>query len=126
MNFFERAEATARKGVPIIRLRPNSKAAMDSGWPQLATTDLETLKKWNDETPTANCGAVALDNSAWFWETDSPEVAARVKKETGHDINLIQTFKVRSRSGRGHFYFKQNDTSRAMGNLAQTYVVGQD
>jgi Bifunctional DNA primase/polymerase, N-terminal len=126
MTFLERALLTVTKGVPVIRLRPNAKAAMDAGWPQLATTDIDIIKQWNDESPNSNCGAVATPKGVWFWETDSPDVAQRVFKDTGNNINEIETFKVRSRIGRGHFYFKQNDASLAMGNVAQTYVLGQD
>ena len=127
MSFLEKALPTVALGVPVIRLRPNTKAAMDSGWPELATTDIETLKKWNNETPDANCGAVATADGIWLWEVDSPDVWTRLQKDTGHDgIKEIQTFKVCSRPGRGHFYFKQNDASRAMGNVSQTYVQGQD
>jgi Bifunctional DNA primase/polymerase, N-terminal len=126
MNFLERALLTVSKGVPVIRLRPNSKAAMDSGWPQLATTDVETIKKWNEESPESNCGAVATPEGFWFWETDSADVAQRVFADTGKNLSDIPTFKVRSRPHRGHFYFKQNDASRAMGNVAQSYVQDQD
>src|SRR6266702_2349135 len=100
---------------------------MDTGWPDLATTDIETLKKWNKETPDANCGAVATSNGIWIWEVDSADVWTRLKKDTGHDgLAELQTFKVRSRNGRGHVYLKSNDASRAMGNVAQSYVQGQD
>jgi len=124
MNFLEKATPTAVKGVAVIRLRPNAKAAIDVGWPQLATTDIETLKKWNEETPDANCGAVATPGGVWYWEVDSPDVIPRLQKETGQQVP--ETFKVRSRKGRGHFYWKSTEASRAMGNLSQSYVIGQD
>jgi hypothetical protein len=124
MNFLDRAAPTAAKGVSVIRLRPNAKAAIDIGWPQLATTDIETLKKWNKETPDANCGAVASPDGTWYWEVDSKDVIPRLEKETGQ--KLPETFKVRSRAGRGHFYWKQTEASRSMGNISQSYVIGQD
>jgi hypothetical protein len=126
MNFLERAQYTAGKGVPVIRLRPNSKAAMDNGWPELATTDIETLKRWNDESPESNCGAVAQAKIGgyFFFEVDSPEVIKRIGEETGQEIP--ETFRVRSRIGRGHFYFKQTDASIAMGNLSQSYIKHGD
>ncbi len=126
MNFLERAQYTASKGVPVIRLRPNSKAAMDVGWPELATTDIETLKRWNQESPDSNCGAVAQAKIGgyFFFEIDSSEVLQRIQEETKQDIPA--TFRVRSRVGRGHFYFRQSPASIAMGNLAQGYVKHAD
>ena len=53
MSFLAKSTSDIALGVPVIRLRPNTKAAIDSGWPELATTDIETLKKWNNETPDA-------------------------------------------------------------------------
>jgi hypothetical protein len=126
MNFLERAQYTAGKSVPVIRLRPNSKAAMDNGWPELATTDIDILKRWNDESPDSNCGAVAQAKIGgyFFFEVDSPEVIKRIGEETGQEIP--ETFRVRSRIGRGHFYFKQTVASIAMGNLSQSYVKHGD
>jgi len=126
MNFLERAQYTASKGVPVIRLRPNSKAAMDTGWPELATTDSEILKRWNLESPDSNCGAVAQAKIGGFFyfETDSPEVLKRIGEETSQEIPA--TFRVRSRVGRGHFYFKQTAASIAMGNISQGYAKHGD
>jgi len=39
---------------------------------------------------------------------------------------MPNTFKVRSRPGRGHFYFRHTPRSMSMGNISQTYVIGQD
>lgn len=124
MNFLEAALSTVLKGIPVIRLHPNTKIAIDTGWPHLATTDIETLKKWNDETPEANCGAVASLDGFWYWELDSSNVIPRLERQTGKQVP--QTFKVRSRKGRGHHYWRQTDASRAMNNISQSYVVNQD
>jgi hypothetical protein len=127
MNFLERAQYTTSRGVPVIRVRSNSKAAMDNDWPRLATTNTEILKKWNDETPTANCAAVAKAEIGGFWflELDvADEVIERIRKETGKEIP--ETFRVRSRQNRGHFYWKHNPASIALGNLSQTYVKHGD
>ena len=126
MNFFERALNTANRGIPVIRLRPKTKIAMDSDWPALATTDVKTLQRWNQETPDANCGAVAKAslNGVWIFEVDAPEVVKRIETETGQKIP--KTYRVRSRPGRGHFYFRQTEESLALGNLPQTYVRHQD
>ena len=58
-NFLDRALQTVAKGVPVIRLRPRTKIAFDPDWPALATMDESVLRKWDLETPDANCAAVA-------------------------------------------------------------------
>jgi hypothetical protein len=126
MNFLERAAATVSKGVPVIRLRPRTKIAMDNDWPQLATTDLTVLEKWNQETPDANVAAVAknIPGGVFFLEIDDPSVITRIETETGHKIP--KTYRVRSRPGRGHYYFRQTSESIELGNLAQGYVKNAD
>jgi hypothetical protein len=126
MNFLERALYTASKGVPVIRLGPKSKAAVDSGWPELATTDFRTLQQWNLESSEANCAAVAQARLGGYWmfEVDSSEALDRLEKETGQ--TLPNTYRVRSRPGRGHYYWKQTAASIAMGNLSQTFVKNGD
>src|SRR5580692_3191308 len=97
MDFLERASTTISKGVPVIRLRPKTKIAMDMNWPALATTDLEVLQKWNDETPDANCAAVAKSSldGVFFLEIDDPSVISRIESDTGQKIP--KTYRVRSR-----------------------------
>ena len=125
-NFLERAQATVARGVPVIRLRPKTKIALDSGWPELATTDSAIIAKWALETPEANCGAVAKAelNGVWFFEIDDPLVPRRIESETGQKIP--RTYRVRSRPGRGHYYWKQTVESIALGNVAQGYVKNGD
>jgi hypothetical protein len=126
MNFLERAQYTASKGVPVIRLRPNSKAPMDVGWPEFATTNIKTLERWNQEFPDANCGAVAQAKIGGylFLELDSVAAFERIEKETGH--KFPETYLVRSRVGRGHFYFAQTQKSIEAGNISQSYVKEGD
>lgn len=63
-------------------------------------------------------------SSSFTAEVDSPDVVARIEKETGQQMPA--TYRVRSRKGRGHFYFRQNSASIAMGNISQAFVKGQD
>ncbi len=125
-TFLERATATVAKGAPVIRLRPKTKKALDNDWPNLATTDVQIIQKWSEETPEANCGAVAKAElgGVWFFEIDDPSVVGRIESETGQKIP--QTYRVRSRPGRGHYYWKQTPESIAMGNIAQGYVKNGD
>jgi len=125
MNFLERAQFTAAKNVRVIRLGVKSKAAIDSGWPTLATTDFSVLSQWNAETPDANCGAVAdgSPDGVWFLELDSRDVLDRIARETGHDlISEVPTYLIRSREGRGHVYLRNTPAALEMGNLAQGHV----
>ena len=126
MNFLERAQATAARGVPVIRLRPKTKIALDGGWPELATADMDTISKWASETPEANCGAVAKAElgEVWFLEIDDPSIPTRIESETGQKIP--RTYRVRSRVGRGHYYWRQTPESIALGNVAQGYVKNGD
>jgi Bifunctional DNA primase/polymerase, N-terminal len=118
----------AAKGIPCTPVRPNSKQAFLPNFPATATTDVNQLLAWDVQYPNHNaaCVARAEVGGIWVLEVDSPNVVERVRGETGHDLNALQTFRVRSRPGRGHFYFRQTPASMAMGNLSQTYVVGQD
>jgi hypothetical protein len=122
MAFFDIAKPMAERGVPQIRIRPNSKAAFDKEWPQMATTDLQRLAELSAEIPNCNGASVAQARVGGFWflEVDSPDVVKRIEEETGQQIPA--TFRVRSRPGRGHFYWKHTPASIAMGNLSQSYV----
>jgi hypothetical protein len=126
LDFLERAKSTIAKGVPVIRLKPESKIAWDLDWPNLATTDLKVLEKWNNETPDANCAAVAKAQlgGVFFLEIDDPSVVSRIEQETGQKIP--QTFRVRSRPGRGHYYWLQTPKSLELGNVAQGFVKNED
>jgi hypothetical protein len=114
------------RGVPVTPLRPRSKIAVLDGWQDSASTDLGQIILWDKEWPDGNCASVARAQLGyvWFFEIDRPEVTARIESETGQ--KMPRTFRVRSSPGRGHFYFKQNAQSLAMGNLAQGFVKGGD
>jgi hypothetical protein len=118
----------AAKNIPCTPVRPQSKAAFLPNFPATATTNVEQLLAWDAQYPNHNaaCVARAEVGGIWILEVDSPNVVERVKAETGQDLNFIQTFRVRSRAGRGHIYFRQTPASMAMGNLNQTYVKHND
>lgn len=125
-TFYEIAKPMADKGVPQIRLRPNSKVALDAGWPEVATTELGKLALLSSTSPTSNSASVAkaVIGGFCFFEIDSPDVLKRIEAETGKTIP--NTFRVRSRPGRGHYYFRHTLASIALGNVSQTYIKGQD
>jgi hypothetical protein len=116
MSFKDIAIPIAVLGVPVIRLNPRSKVPSDKNWPDLATTDIDTIFAWDKKSPDANCGSVAKPEGFLFFESDEPGILERYQKETGQ---LFKTFTVQSRPGRYHFYLKQTDLSRQTGSISQ-------
>src|SRR5216683_901707 len=129
-NFREIAEPLAKMGVPMTPVRPGTKRAFLPDFPTTATTDLDQIYVWDAQYPDHNgaCVARAEPGGVFFWEVDSADVLPRIKNDTGHDVlSEINTFRVRSRPGRGHFYFRHTPaTIGTLPNLSQTYVIGQD
>jgi len=129
MIFRDIATPLIAMGVPITPVRPGTKRAFLPDFPTTATTDPAQIDAWNAlySDHSAACVARTEDGGVWFFEVDSPDVWARLQKDTGHDgITELQTFKVRSRPGRGHLYFRHNAASKELGNISQSYVLGQD
>jgi Bifunctional DNA primase/polymerase, N-terminal len=125
-TFIEIAEPLATMGIPVTPVRPGTKRAFLPDFPTTATTDLDQIYVWGHDYPEHNaaCVARAEMGGVWFFEVDSKEVVPRLEKETGQ--TMPKTFMVRSRPGRGHFYFRHNQSSMTLSNISQTYVVGQD
>ena len=129
MAFFKDiATPLIQLGIPVVPLRAHTKQAFLSDWPGKATTDQNQIDAWDREYPDANVASVAKGalGGVWFFEIDRPEVAQRVQADTGKLLFDIPTFKVRSRPGRGHFYFKQSPRSIQTGNIAQGFVKNED
>ena len=127
MGFFrEIALPLIQRGIPVIPLKPKTKAAFLSSWEKLATTDPAQIQAWDAQYPEANAGSVAKAEIGGFWflELDRPEAGQRIEAETGKRVP--NTFRVRSSPGRGHLYWKQNAASLAMGNIAQNFVKYED
>lgn len=125
-RFVEIAEPLAKLGIPLTPVRPGTKRAFLPDFPTTATTDLDQIHVWDTQYPDYNaaCVARAEQGGCWFLEVDSKDVVPRLEKETRQ--TMPKTFMVRSRPGRGHFYFRHNAASMALGNISQTYVKGQD
>lgn len=129
MSFLDIALPLASRGIPVTPVMPNSKQAFLSDWPTSATTDIMQINEWNKAYPNHNGAAVATGkpDGVWFFEADAPEVFDRIVADTGHDLSeLITTYRVRSRMGRGHLYFRNTPSSLAMGNISQSYVKAGD
>lgn len=110
----------AKRGIRIHPLWPKTKLPILKEWETKATTDEATIRHWAAQYPGCNYGPVAYPDGIWLFESDDPSVLTRIEMETGNE--LPDTFTVESRPGRQHFYFKQTESSRRMGNLAQGFV----
>lgn len=97
--------------IPVIPIPPLQKGAILKGWPNLATTELEQIEKWNEENPHFNAGAVAELNGFLMLDCDVPDLQRKIEKSTGHVFP--QTFSVKSTKGL-HFYFKHTAVSREL------------
>lgn len=113
--FKEIAAPLVNRGVPVIPLRPKTKIAFLSNWPDVATIDPKKIEQWDEEYPDANGACVAKPDGIWFLEIDQEGFSSEIEKQTGQKIPL--TLMVRSSKGRGHYYFKQTPASIAMGNV---------
>jgi hypothetical protein len=105
------------RNVPVIPLRPATKVAFLQNWEEVASTDPKQITEWGEQYPEANVASVAkaVPGGVWFFEVDAPSFHKVIDEQTGKKIP--KTFIVRSSPGRGHFYFKHNSDSIAMGNL---------
>ena len=126
MSFIDIARPMIARGIPVIPLKPRTKDAFQKDWPDRASTEQKQVEEWGRQYPDANAGSVAkaIANGFWFLELDKPEAGDRIESETGKRVP--DTFRVRSRPGRGHLYWKQSPASLAMGNISQAHVIGKD
>lgn len=122
MNFQDRLQVLVSRGIPGVAVRPGIKDAFEKDWPNNLLTDLS--KAHDHKYENCNTGAVAQakEGGFWYFEVDDPGVLAQIKTDTGHDlVTESPTFMVKSREGRGHFYWQQSPLSIKMGNIGQSY-----
>src|SRR5229473_1306161 len=114
--FMRRALPLIERDVPVIPLRPATKVAFIKTWESVASIDLEQVKEWSQDYPDANVASVAKaqPGGVWFFDADRAGLVKKIESETGQKIP--GTFMVRSRPGAGHYYWRQNAASIAMGN----------
>ena len=102
-------------------------------WPGRASTLESKVESWHEECPNYNVGCVAQPDGIVILDCDVQGLDKRIVQEA--DQQFPETLIVRS-AGKGclHFYFKQTDRSRELGNRAKAetfdlqsknkYVVG--
>jgi hypothetical protein len=116
MRFKGLAQAMLARGIAVIPLKPNTKvpALVAHGvldW----TLDSNQVEAWDQQQANCNCAAVARPDGCWFLDIDDEAMIPKLLEETGQAA-LPETFTVNASRG-PHLYFKQNDASRAMGNV---------
>lgn len=103
MSFKEIATPLVARHIPVIPIPPLQKGTVLKHWPNLATTELEQIEKWNEENPHYNAGAVAKLDGFLMLDCDVPGLQQKIEKSTGQDFP--QTFSVKS-SNRAAFLFQ--------------------
>jgi Bifunctional DNA primase/polymerase, N-terminal len=126
LSFKEIAQPLIERGVPVIPLLPRTKIAFSNDWPNLATTDPAQIERWDTEYPGANgaCVAKAEPNGVWFFEVDNPDLTRQIEVETGQ--KFPKTFRVRSRPGRGHIYWRHSAASIELAQSKAYYSLKKD
>src|SRR5882762_1478313 len=124
-EFERRALPLIERNVPVIPLLPGQKKAVLISWETKATTNRAQIALWGRQTPDANVASVAKaePDGFWFFDADRAGLIDQIEKKTGHKIP--DTFTVRSRPGSGHYYFRQNAASIAMGNRQASDQQGE-
>jgi hypothetical protein len=117
LTFAARAAIVAGYGVPVMPVKPRSKEPVLNDWQNRATTDPVQIAEWNKQNPAYNCGAVGRTGGFWILDIDDPTLFDRIEKETGHNLEALDTLVVSSSGSKRHFYFKHDDRSESMGNF---------
>jgi len=112
MVFLDIALRNAARGFRVHPLIPKDKRPLLKDWPALATSDRVQIETWAAQYPEANAGAAADDQ---FCMLESDDLPALVSKLTDASV-LDFVYTVQARPNRPHFYFRQTDATRALGN----------
>lgn len=117
MNFAELAKLVVPHRIPVIPLRSNTKvpASLIKHGASDASLAMAQIHMWNRLQPNSNCGAVARPDGCWMLDVNDQTALDRLLAQNGQTKHP-RTFTVRASRG-PHFYFRQDDVSRAMGNV---------
>lgn len=123
----------ASLGMKIIPLKPGQKMPADTGWSELATSDVQTIKTWFATRPRMNYGIACGQSGIFVVDLDVKKgddgIANWRALSTGLDLN---TFEVETPSGGLHLYFWGDGLRNSAGTIARGvdlrasggYVVG--
>jgi Primase C terminal 1 (PriCT-1)/Bifunctional DNA primase/polymerase, N-terminal len=116
----------AKFDIPVIWIPGDSKASVETDWPDKGTTNPEEIRGLWTAHPGCNFAGIGRQEigKPFVWEFDSPDVRKRFEKATGR--KLTDTTSVTSRYQRGHRWYLGTEESVSLGNLAQHAVIGGD
>jgi hypothetical protein len=119
MSFYDIALPYAQMGIPVFPLKPKDKLPPSwmAGFPRLATTDLEQLKRWDEKLPDANCALLGRNEKVgdlFFLEFDIADGLLEAADELGEELPVTRVHT----SGRGfeHWLFRHTKESLGLGN----------
>lgn len=113
---FDGAVNSALRGIPQIPLQVKLKKTLLMDWQNLASIDVEQIKRWEAELPGRNYGSVAKTQSdgIWIFDIDDADAVKQRISETQHKLSELKTYQVRSSPKKGHTYFRHNAKSLAL------------
>jgi hypothetical protein len=119
------AKFMASFGIPQIPLRPKTKIAQETDWPNKKTTDFAQIDKLAQLYPGCNFASVSKANFDGFFsvEVDSLDVRDRIKAATGEGFTSKSG--VISHRG-GHRWYQHSIESLELGNIKQGEVEHSD
>lgn len=115
MSFKDIALALAKRDIPVIPVQPFGKDTYLPGGEERGSLLLKNILAWDAENPDYNVGCLGTAYGVTILDCDVPGLMTRIEQETGQKCPA--TFTVKS-AGKGcaHFYFRQTDASRRLGN----------
>jgi hypothetical protein len=114
-SFREIAIPLIKRGIPVIPVEPGGKRCLLPEWPARASALQSMVESWHAECPDYNVGCVGMPDGIVILDCDVKGLGKRIERETGQEFP--DTLVVKS-AGKGcyHFYFRQTNRSRAIGN----------
>lgn len=126
MGHVERALELSQRGFSVFPVRAYQKSPpLIKGWPELSTTDEQTIRKWWAEWPEANIGLDVGKSGLVVLDVDTkgkngPETLLRLELENG---DLPETLQARTPSGGTHYFFA---TEELIDNSVERLGAGLD
>jgi hypothetical protein len=115
VSFKDIALPLAKRDIPVIPVQPFGKDTYLPGGEERGSLLDKDILAWDRENSEYNVGCLGTAYGVTILDCDVPGLMTRIEQETGQKCPA--TFTVKS-AGKGcaHFYFRQTDASRRLGN----------